>query len=228
LGRLEIADKGTLFLDEVGDIPLELQTKLLRVLQDRAFERIGSNRTQQLDVRVIAATNRDLENMVGKGEFRADLYYRLKVFPITIPPLRDRREDIPLLVWHYVRKYSQRMKKTIDTIPAGTMDVFARYPWPGNIRELQHFIERSVILTTGNVLQAPVRELEQLIRTRRASAGPPAAGRTMEEIERESILQALRESNWVVGGPHGAAKKLGLKRTTLTSRIEKLGISRRP
>jgi formate hydrogenlyase transcriptional activator len=228
LGRFEIADKGTLFLDEVGDIPLELQTKLLRVLQDQAFERLGSNRTLHLDVRIIAATNRDLENIVGKGEFRADLYYRLKVFPITIPPLRDRRDDIPPLVWHYLRKYAQRMRKAIDTIPAGAMDVFTRYGWPGNVRELQHFIERSVILTSGNVLQAPLRELEQVIRKRPATETPRASSRTMEEIERETILQALRESNWVVGGPLGAAKKLGLKRTTLTSRIERLGISRRP
>lgn len=227
LGRLEIAERGTLFLDEVGDIPLELQTKLLRVLQDQSFERLGSNRTRHLGVRIIGATNRDLEDMVAKGQFRADLYYRLKVFPITIPPLRDRREDIPPLVRHYVRKYAQRMKKQIDTIPAAAMDLFTRYPWPGNVRELQHFIERSVVLTSGHVLQAPLRELEQAIRERRATGTSRAAGRTMAEIERDAILHALRESNWVVGGPHGAAAKLGLKRTTLATRMERLGIARR-
>lgn len=227
LGRLEIADKGTLFLDEVGEIPLELQVKLLRVLQDQAFERLGSNRTQHLDIRVIAATNRDLQDMVGKGEFRADLYYRLRVFPIVIPPLRDRREDIPPLVRHYVRKYAQRMRKAIDTIPAAAMEAFTLYSWPGNVRELQHFIERSVILTSGSLLQAPLQELEQVIHTRPATGGPVAGSRTMEEIERESILQALRDSNWVVGGPRGAAAKLGLRRTTLASRMERLGISAR-
>jgi PAS domain S-box-containing protein len=225
VGRFQIADKGTLFLDEVGNIPMELQPKLLRVLEDQAFERLGSNRTLHLDVRVIAATNRNLEDMIGKCQFHADLYYRLKVFPITIPPLRDRRDDIPLLVRHYMRKHAHRMGKTIDTIPEGAMEIFARYPWPGNIRELHHFIERSVVFTSGNVLQPRLRELEQVIRNRAADTRPFAT-RTMEEIERESILQALRESNWVVGGPLGAAAKLGLKRTTLASRIERLGISR--
>ena len=228
LGRFEIADKGTLFLDEIGDVPLELQPKLLRVLQDQAFERLGSNRTRRVDVRIIAATHRNLEEMVAKGDFREDLYYRLKVFPITIPPLRERPEDIPPLVRHYVAKYAQRMKKDIKTIPARTMEVFTRYSWPGNIRELQHFLERSVILSPDHVLQAPLLNLEQAIRRWPSTGRPPFATRTrtMEEVERETILQALKDSNWVVGGPHGAAAKLGLKRTTLASRMESLEISR--
>ena len=227
LGRFEIADKGTLFLDEVGEIPLELQAKLLRVLQDQAFERLGGNRTVHLDLRVISATNRNLEEMVSKGEFRADLYYRLKVFPILIPPLRERREDIPPLVWHYVRSYALRMKKTIDTIPPHAMEVFQRYPWPGNVRELQHFMERSVVLTAGRALQAPLKELEEVIRKPKGSVARGSASRTMEEIERESILSALRDAEWVVGGPNGAAARLGLKRTTLASRMERLGISKK-
>jgi len=161
-----------------------------------------------------------LDEMVAKGEFRADLYYRLKVFPIVIPPLRDRPEDIPPLVWHYVHRYAQRLKKTIDTIPAEAMEAFRRYPWPGNVRELQHFMERSVVLSSGSVLRAPLAALEHNRRQRPAGT----QSRTMEDIERESILQALRESNWVVGGPKGAARKLGLKRTTLASRMERLGI----
>jgi formate hydrogenlyase transcriptional activator len=225
LGRVEAADGGTLFLDEVGDVPLQLQTKLLRVLQDHAFERLGSNKTRRIDVRIVAATNRDLESMVEKCEFREDLYYRLKVFPIVIPPLRERAEDIPLLVRHYVAKYAQRMRKHINTIPARAMRVFQSYGWPGNIRELQHFIERSVVLTSGDVLQAPLRELEQVIQDRPLKSATQI--RTMEEIERESILEALRASNWMVGGPNGAAAKLGLKRTTLASRMERLNVSRR-
>lgn len=224
LGRFEIADKGTLFLDEVGDIPVQLQPKLLRVLQEHAVERLGSNRTRQLDVRIVAATNRNLEKMVEKGDFREDLYYRVKVFPITIPPLRERPEDIPSLVQHYMAKYSQRMKKEIPTVAQTSMEVFLRYPWPGNVRELQHFIERSVILTSGRQLQAPLSELQRYIR--RQATRPPAAPRKLEDIERESIVQALEESRWVVGGPNGAAVKLGLKRTTLASRLEKLGIFR--
>jgi formate hydrogenlyase transcriptional activator len=227
VGRFEVANRGTVFLDEVGELPPELQPKLLRVLQDQAFERLGSNRTVQLDVRVLAATNRDLQKMVEKGEFRADLYYRLKVFPILIPPLRERPEDIPALVWHYLRKYAQRMRKRIDTIPPAAMEVFTKYPWPGNVRELQHFLERSVVLTTGTTLRAPLRELEQVIKKAKAPGTDATKARTMEEIERESILQALRDSNWVVGGPHGAAARLGMKRTTLASRMEKHGIYRR-
>jgi formate hydrogenlyase transcriptional activator len=226
-GRFEIADKGTLFLDEIGDLPLNLQTKLLRLLQDQTFERLGSNRTRQLDVRIITATNRDLETMVEKGEFRADLYYRLKVFVIEIPPLRERPDDIPPLVRHYVEKYASRMKKHIETIPRMAMETFVHYSWPGNVRELQHFIERAVILSSGSVLQAPLLELRRSTHKRQPALKTPAKRRTMEEIERDSILQALRESNWVVGGPEGAAAKLGLKRTTLASRMEKLGLSRR-
>jgi len=228
LGRLEIADRGTLFLDEVGDLPLELQSKLLRVLQDKAFERLGGNRTHHLDVRVTAATNRNLDEMVAKGEFRPDLYYRLKVFPILVPPLRDRPDDIPPLVWHYVHKYARRMRKSVDTIPAEAMEAFRRYPWPGNVRELQHFVERSVVLTSGSVLQAPLQALEHDSHARPAAGPTVRKARTLEEIEREAILEALRESNWVVGGPAGAARRLGLKRTTLASRIERLGISVRP
>ncbi|HEY6248785.1 MAG TPA: sigma 54-interacting transcriptional regulator [Candidatus Angelobacter sp.] len=227
IGRLEIADKGTLFLDEVGDVPLDLQSKLLRVLQDQAFERVGSNRTRQLDVRIVAATNRDLARMVEAGEFRSDLYYRLKVFPIPIPPLSERPEDIPLLVRHYVTRYARRMKKRISTIPREAMEVFTRYPWPGNVRELQHFMERAVILSPGEELHAPLAELKQIIQKGQITSRKPSEARTLEEIERDSILQALRESHWVVGGPEGAAARLGLKRTTLASRMEKLGISRR-
>ena len=224
-GLFEVANEGTVFLDEVGDIPLELQPKLLRVLQDRTFLRLGSNRTRRIDVRIIAATNRNLESMVAGGEFRADLFYRLKVFSITIPPLRERRDDISPLVWHYLRTYAARMKKTIDTIPDAVMELFLRYPWPGNVRELQHFIEQSVILTSGRVLEPRLGELDYGIRNRALPATAPPL-RTLKEIERDMILQALQESNWVVGGEHGAAAKLGLKRTTLASRMEKLGISR--
>jgi formate hydrogenlyase transcriptional activator len=226
LGRFEVADKGTVFLDEIGEVSLELQTKLLRVLQDYDFQRLGSNRVRHLDVRVIAATNRNLEEMIEKGQFREDLYYRLKVFPITIPPLRERPEDIEPLVRHYVAKYARRMKKVIATIPASAMEVFMRYPWPGNVRELQHFMERSVILSAGPILEAPLGELDQVIRHHAARNRRLAKFGTMEEIERESILQALKEANWVIGGPQGAAKKLGLKRTTLASKIERLGICR--
>lgn len=227
IGRFEAADQGTLFLDEVGDIPLELQTKLLRVLQDHAFERLGSNRTRHVDVRIVAATNRSLEEMVESGKFREDVYYRLKVFPIDIPPLRERVGDIPLLVQHYVAKYARRMKKDVSIVPATTMEVFKRYPWPGNVRELQHFIERSVVISRGKVLQAPVSELERLIEKRQHASRRPVNPRTLKDVERESILQVLKESNWVVGGPNGAAAKLGIKRTTLASRMERLGIWRR-
>ena len=226
IGRFEIADKGTLFLDEVGDVPLELQPKLLRVLQDHTFERLGSNQTRHLDVRIVAATNRNLSRMVESGEFRSDLYYRLKVFPISIPLLRERPDDIPPLVRHYVNKYALRMKKRITTIPREAMEAFIQYPWPGNVRELQHFMERAVILSPATVLRAPLAELKQAIQDREMTR-PSSGWRTMEEIERESILHALRESKWVVGGPHGAAARLGLKRTTLASRMEKLGISRK-
>lgn len=222
-GRFEVADKGTLFLDEVGDIPLELQSKLLRVLQEREFERLGSTRTQQVDVRVIAATHRDLKQMVEEGTFRSDLYYRLHVFPLTVPPLRDRREDIPLVVRHFVDKYARRMNRRIETIPARTMEIFTSYSWPGNVRELQNFIERAVILSPGTSLRAPLEELKQ--ETTQASRSNLS---TLEEVEREHVLRALREANWVTGGPNGAAARLGMKRTTLAYRIRKLMIPVRP
>jgi formate hydrogenlyase transcriptional activator len=219
-GRFEVADKGTLFLDEVGDIPLDLQAKLLRVLQEHEFERLGSNRTQQVDVRVIAATHRDLKQMVEEGTFRSDLYYRLHVFPLTVPPLRDRREDIPMIVRHFVDKYARRMNRSIETIPAKTMEVFTNYSWPGNVRELQNFIERAVILSPGTSLRPPLDELTEPSSRTELS--------TLEEMEREHVLRALRESNWVTGGPNGAAVRLGMKRTTLAYRIRKLGIPVRP
>ncbi len=222
-GRFEVADKGTLFLDEVGDIPLELQPKLLRVLQEHEFERLGSTRTQQVDVRVIAATHRDLRQMVEDGEFRSDLFYRLHVFPLPVPPLRDRREDIPILVRHYVDKYVRRMKRRIETIPSQAMEVFSSYAWPGNVRELQNFIERAVILSPGSVLRPPLAELKQV-----TVPGPGSKLSTLEEAEREHVLRAIREANWVIGGPHGAAARLGMKRTTLAYRIRKLNIPCRP
>ena len=222
-GRFELADKGTLFLDEVGDIPLELQSKLLRVLQEREFERLGSTRTQQADVRVIAATHRDLKQMVEEGTFRSDLYYRLHIFPLVVPPLRYRREDIPLVVRHYVDKYAKRMNRRIETIPTKSMEVLTRYSWPGNVRELQNLIERAVILSSGSSLRVPLGDLKEEI-----SPATSSSLGTLEEIEREHVLRALRESNWVTGGPNGAAARLGMKRTTLAYRIRKLKIACRP
>lgn len=220
LGRFELADHGTIFLDEVGEIPLELQVKLLRVLQERDFERLGSTRTRHVDVRVVAATNHDLERMVEAHAFRSDLYYRLNVFPITVPPLRDRAEDIPLLVRHFVEKFARRMKKGIQTIPTETMRVLQQYGWPGNIRELEHVIERAVILSTGSDLRVP---LEGLNRPRLAAHSTNA---TLDEAELTHILKVLRDTHWVVGGHSGAATRLGMKRTTLLSKMKKLGISR--
>jgi formate hydrogenlyase transcriptional activator len=204
----------------VGDIPLELQPKLLRVLQEHEFERLGSTRTQRVDVRMVAATNRDLAQMVGEKQFREDLYFRLNVFPVRIPPLRERAGDIPLLVRHYMNKYAQRMNKRIETIPEEAMATLCRYSWPGNIRELQNFIERAVILTPGSVLQIQINELQP--------SGPIAStvAGTLEDVERERILEALRETGAVIGGDKGAAARLGLKRTTLLSKMQKLGISR--
>jgi formate hydrogenlyase transcriptional activator len=222
-GRFEVADKGTLFLDEVGDIPLEVQPKLLRVLQEHEFERLGSTRTQQVDVRVVAATHRDLKQMVEDGEFRSDLFYRLHVFPVPVPPLRDRPEDIPMLVRHYVDKYAKRMNRRIETIPSQAMEVFASYPWPGNVRELQNFIERAVILSPGTILRPPLAELKQAM-----MQSPSSKLGTLEEAEREHVLRAIRESNWIIGGPNGAATRLGMKRTTLAYRIRKLKIPCRP
>jgi formate hydrogenlyase transcriptional activator len=221
-GRFELADQGTLFLDEVGDIPLELQAKLLRVLQEQEFERLGSNRTHKVDVRLIAATHRDLPAMVKQGTFREDLYYRLKVFPIQVPALRQRTEDIPTLVLHFTALYAQRMNKRIDVIPPETMDALVRYPWPGNIRELQNFIERAVILSPQSTLRAPTSELEPFQPYKESNA--PMNG--LAEVERDHILRALEASNWVIGGQSGAAARLGMKRTSLAYRMKKLRIRR--
>jgi transcriptional regulator with GAF, ATPase, and Fis domain len=219
LGRFELADQGTLFLDEAGDIPLELQAKLLRVLQEQEFERLGSTQTLQVNVRFIAATNRNLAQMVSDQEFREDLYFRLNVFPIVIPPLRERREDIPLLAEFFMHEFSRRMNKHIDTILPSTMERLTNYSWRGNIRELQHFIERAVILTTGSTLWAPLEALESPV-------APDAAPTTLKQVESSHILKTLRETRWVVGGPRGAAVRLGLKRTTLMNKMKRLGISR--
>jgi formate hydrogenlyase transcriptional activator len=220
IGRFELADKGTLFLDEVGDIPPALQPKLLRVLQEQEFERLGSTRTHQVDVRLVAATNRNLVEMVKRNEFRSDLYYRLNVFPIPLPPLRERREDIPALVEHFVEIYARRMGKEIEHIPSETMSALVSYLWPGNIRELQNFMERSVILTSGNVLHPPLASLKSA--TEAESLGPI----TLEDAERDHIRKILEETRWVVAGPNGAAARLGIKRSTLYFRMQKLGISR--
>ncbi len=222
-GRFEAADKGTLLLDEVGDIPLELQPKLLRVLQEHEFERLGNTRTQQVDVRMIASTHRNLKQMVADGEFRSDLYYRLHVFPLPVPPLRERREDIPLLVRHFVDEYTRRMNRRIKTIPPQVIDALRSYSWPGNVRELQNFIERTVILSPGSVLRPPLAELKQA-----AVEMPGSELGTMEEMEREHMLRALRASNWKIGGPNGAAARLGMKRTTMAYRIHKLSVPLRP
>ena len=219
IGRFELAHRGTLFLDEIGDIPLELQPKLLRVLQEREFERLGGTRTTRVDVRLVTATNRDLMQMVAQREFRQDLFYRVNVFPILLPPLRERREDIPLLVRYFVQKYARRMDKRIETIPAEAMEALARWPWPGNVRELENLMERAVILTRGSVLQVPLGEL----RPNGEMLGPVS---TLAAAEREHILRVLRETNWVIGGPQGAATRLGMKRTTLQSKMRKLGIVR--
>jgi formate hydrogenlyase transcriptional activator len=221
IGRFELADRGTLFLDEVGEIPLDLQVKLLRVLQEQEFERLGSTRTIRVNVRILAATNRDLDHMVEEQKFRSDLYYRLKVFPITVPPLRDRQEDIPLLVRHFAQKFAQRMKKRIETIPSEAMKALQAYHWSGNVRELENFIERSVILTHGPDLFVSLAELKST--PNHTTNFQPT---TLEQAEREHILKALRESEWTIGGPAGAAAKLGMKRTTLQSKMQKLGISR--
>jgi formate hydrogenlyase transcriptional activator len=220
VGRFELADKGTLFLDEVGDIPPALQPKLLRVLQEQEFERLGSTRTQQVNIRLVAATNRNLAEMVKRSEFRSDLYYRLNVFPIPLPPLRARRDDIPALVEHFVELYSRRMDKPIDQIAPDTMSALTSYPWPGNIRELQNFIERSVIMTSGNVLQPPLATLQ-------SSTGAESLGAvTLEDAERDHIRKILEQTHWVVAGPNGAAARLGIKRSTLYFRMQKLGITR--
>jgi len=220
IGRFEMADKGTLFLDEVGDIPPGLQPKLLRVLQEQEFERLGSTRTQQVNIRLVAATNRNLVDMVKRNEFRSDLYYRLNVFPIPLPALRARREDIPALVEHFVEIYSRRMDKQIDHIPSETMSALCSYQWPGNIRELQNFIERSVILSSGSALSAPLATLKETAETESLEAI------TLEQAERDHIRKILEQTRWVVAGPNGAAARLGMKRSTLYFRMQKLGISR--
>ena len=222
VGRLELADRGSLFLDEIGDIPLELQPKLLRVLQEREFERLGSTRTRRVDVRVVAATHRDLEGMILDKQFRSDLYYRLNVLPIFLPPLRERPEDIPLLVRHFVQQSARRVGKSIETIPSGTMDALRHYPWPGNIRELENVIERAVILGSGPVLQISNRDLSTRIVARRDADRP----QTLEEVERNHIVTTLKETRWILSGSSGAAARLGLNRSTLYFRMKKLGIAR--
>lgn len=221
-GRFELAHKGTLFLDEVGDIPLELQAKLLRVLQEQEFERLGSNRTRKVDVRLIAATHHDLPAMVRQSAFREDLYYRLNVFPINVPALRQRTEDIPKLVGHFIELYAKRMNKRIDTIPSETMEALVQYRWPGNVRELRNFIERAVILSPHTVLRAPVSELESFSVSRVSNLSMTG----LEEIERDHIVRALELSNWIVGGQHGAAQRLGMKRTSLVYKMRKFRIIR--
>ena len=220
IGRFELADGGTIFLDEVGDIPLELQTKLLRVLQEREFERLGSTRTLRSDARLIAATNRKLRKMVEQRKFREDLFYRLNVFPIDVPALRERSEDIPLLVNHFAQRFARRMNRTIETIPAETMAALTRYPWPGNIRELQNVIERAVILSHGPVLQIPLQDLDKNTAPRRDN------DQTLEAAERAHILTILKETRWILGGARGAAARLGMNRSTLQFRLKKLGIVR--
>jgi formate hydrogenlyase transcriptional activator len=220
IGRFEMADTGSLFLDEVGDIPLALQSKLLRVLQEQEFERLGGTRTHQVNVRLVAATNRNLVDMVKRNEFRSDLFYRLNVFPIQLPPLRERRGDIPALVEHFVELYSRRMDKQIEQVGTETMSALSSYDWPGNIRELQNFIERSVILSDGPVLRPPLAELKS------SAAIEPSEATTLEQAERDHIRKTLEQTRWVVAGPNGAAARLGIPRSTLYFRMQKLGISR--
>lgn len=221
IGRFELANGGTLFLDEIGDVPLELQSKLLRVLQEQEFERLGGTRIIRVNVRLIAATNRDLRQMVADKQFRSDLYYRLNVFPIVVPPLRQRAEDIPALVRHFASKYARRMKKTLESVPSEAMNALIRYPWPGNIRELENFIERAVILSPGPTLQIPLAELKQ---SEHAPAAAPSL--TLTAAEAAHIQRVLKETNGIIGGPSGAAARLGMKRTTLHAKIKKLGITR--
>jgi formate hydrogenlyase transcriptional activator len=222
IGRFELAHQGTLFLDEVGDIPLELQPKLLRALQEQEFERLGSTHTVRVDIRLVAATNRDLAGMVADGRFRSDLYYRLNVFPVVLPPLRQRRDDIPMLARHFAQRFARRMGRRIETIPSAVMDALVRYPWPGNIRELENVIERAVILSPGAELDVNLADLQAA----EPAESPVVAVVTLADAEREHILRVLGETEWVVGGPNGAAARLGMQRTTLQSKMKKLGISR--
>jgi formate hydrogenlyase transcriptional activator len=242
VGRFELAHRGTLFLDEVGDIPPELQPKLLRVLQEQEFERLGGTKTIRVDVRLVAATHRDLAQMVGDGRFRSDLYYRLNVFPVVLPPLRERREDVPLLVRHFTQRFARRMGRRIEAIPAAVMDALVGYAWPGNVRELQNVIERAVILSPGATLQVPPGDLRPGSGVRGQESGvreadakpvtpdpgplPPGKAVTLADAEREHILGALRETGWVLGGPNGAAARLGMKRSLLYWKMKKLGIAR--
>ena len=225
IGRFEMAHQGTLFLDEVGDFPPELQPKLLRALQEKEFERLGGNQTYQVNVRVVAATSRDLSQMVAERQFRSDLYYRLSVFPIRIPTLRERPEDIPLLACYFVNHFARQMNKRIDTIPQGIMDSLKRHHWPGNVRELENFIERSVIMSNSRSLTSLSAELERSGCSNKPEASRPA---TLEECERDHILRTLQETRWLVGGSRGAAARLGLRRTTLIWKMQKLGIVRKP
>jgi formate hydrogenlyase transcriptional activator len=222
IGRFEMADTGTLFLDEIGDLPLALQPKLLRVLQEQEFERLGSGRTHRINVRVVAATHRDLTEMVRRNEFRSDLYYRLNVFPLILPPLRERRRDIPLLVWHFIEVFSRRMGKQINHVPEKTLDAFTSYPWPGNVRELQNLIERAVIRSRNGELPNPLAVSDK---NPVAVTVRPTQGR-FSDSTRALILRALQAAEWIIGGPSGAAARLGLKRTTLIAKMKKLGISR--
>ncbi|MEA2257780.1 MAG: formate hydrogenlyase transcriptional activator [Acidobacteriaceae bacterium] len=227
IGRFEMADKGTLFLDEVGDIPPALQPKLLRVLQEQEFERLGSGRTHKMDVRLVAATNRNLVKMVARGQFRSDLYYRLNVFPILLPALRERREDIPALVAHFVKLFSRRMGKQVDSIPSETMAAFQWYSWPGNIRELQNLVERAVILSRDGVLPNPLHKKQaELMVPSLHGTQTFHSSMTLEDSERALILETLEQAGWIVGGPRGAAARLGLKRTTLLAKMRRFGISR--
>jgi formate hydrogenlyase transcriptional activator len=222
IGRFELANRGTIFLDEIGEAPLELQPKLLRVLQEREFERLGNSRTLRTDARLVAATNADLPEMVDAKRFRADLYYRLNVFPIHLPPLRERPEDIPLLVRHFVCDYANRMHRKIKVVASAAMDALVRYSWPGNVRELQHLIERAVILSPNELLKVPVSEIDRVI----AAPKTGDSQRTLEEVERAHILATLNETGWILSGPRGAASRLGLNRSTLQFRMKKLGIDR--
>jgi formate hydrogenlyase transcriptional activator len=231
IGRFEMADRGTLFLDEIGDIPLALQPKLLRVLQEKEFERLGSGKTHRTDVRLIAATHRNLTEMVARNMFRSDLYYRLNVFPVVLPPLRERKEDIALLVSHFVEKFSRHMRKPISSVPKEMLDAFASYPWPGNVRELQNLIERAVILSENGVLADPLPQLDGNLlgadpTTMDVAALLFARNGTFRDSQRALILRAIHASGWILAGPRGAAARLGLKRTTLISKMRKLGISR--